>query len=142
MDLVSYAVSSVDLAFSSPINFSSVSSGDFSLDTPNGGLPQANLSPSLLNANALRILFPPQDTIGYYEIEAGPAIEDIYGLSMSTAYIGSFAFGVRSTAALGTSFTDLPVSAPVNLGGNHFSITFTPPGGNQQFFLLTVGLHP
>jgi len=38
----------------------------------------------------MRVSFPPQTTIGYYEVYAGPAIEDVYGGTMAGTYVGSF----------------------------------------------------
>jgi len=58
------------------------------------------------------------------------------------SYINSFKFGVRATPTLGSAFGDLVVPPPVNLGGNHFSITFPTPAQPQQFYVLTVALQP
>jgi hypothetical protein len=56
------------------------------------------------------------------------------------AYASYFQFGIRASVAVDSMFADLPVPAPVHLGGNTFSITFTPPAANQQFFYLTLAL--
>lgn len=64
------------------------------------------------------------------------------GFDWPASYINSFKFGVRATTALGSGFGDLVVPAPVNLGGNHFSITFPTPAQPQQFYVLTVALQP
>jgi hypothetical protein len=80
----------VDLTFGSLMNFSTAASGDFSLDTPIGLVPPSNFALSPTGLTNLRLSFPAQSSIGYYEIHAGPQIEDIYGQPMSTAYIGDF----------------------------------------------------
>lgn len=56
------------------------------------------------------------------------------------AYIGRFNFGVRHTADLTQPFTDLPVSAPVQVAGDEFKITFTAPGTPQHYYYLTLSL--
>src|SRR5207249_8850607 len=89
-DVVSYAVSYVDLTFDTPLDFGSASAADFVVDTPDGVLPQSSVSVSPLSLAALRISFPGQDTIGYYEIQAGPQIQDFYGMTMARAHLGSF----------------------------------------------------
>ena len=89
-DVVLYAVSNVDFTFSSPMNFLTASPDDFVLDTPNGVLPQGNIVVTALDLFSVRISFPAQDTIGYYEVHAGPQLEDVYGQPMAGMFIGSF----------------------------------------------------
>ena len=89
-DIVNSKVSSVDLTFSSLMNFTTAFSDDFSLDTPNGLLAPGSIQTTSSNLTAIHLTFPTQSDIGYYELQAGPLIEDIYGQTMPTAYIGSF----------------------------------------------------
>jgi hypothetical protein len=88
--VVSYAVSTVLLTFGSPMDATSLSSDDAVLDTPNGLLSDSNLAVSAQDLSSVLVSFPPQDTLGYYEIDAGPQIRDIYGLAMANTYVGSF----------------------------------------------------
>ncbi len=115
---VESAVSSVDLTFGSPMDFSSASPADFSLDTPNGLVTSNNITTTVLGLSTIRVLFPSQSTLGYYEIEAGPQISDIYGQPMAAAYIGSFAIvppvisgRVVDTNGLGVPFLTIQVSS-------------------------------
>ncbi|MDE3068269.1 MAG: hypothetical protein KGJ60_12045, partial [Verrucomicrobiota bacterium] len=55
-------------------------------------------------------------------------------------YVGRFNFGVRHTSDLGQPFTDLPVSAPVQISGDQFKITFTAPVAAQHYYYLTISL--
>jgi len=55
-------------------------------------------------------------------------------------FVNNFVFGVRASATVDSGFVDLPVGLPVNLGGDTFSINFTPPPSQAQFFFLTVML--
>jgi hypothetical protein len=57
------------------------------------------------------------------------------------AFIGQFTFGVRHTDDLSHPFADLPVSAPVNVSGDEFMITFALPATTEHFYFLTVALH-
>jgi hypothetical protein len=88
--VVSFAVSNVDLTFSSPIDLDSVSGANFRIFTPSGVLPQAQVTLSTPDPNTLQAGFPPQTQAGYYEIYLGPQVRDIYGVPLGTAYAGSF----------------------------------------------------
>src|SRR5947207_10984046 len=72
------------------MNGSTAGPTDFWLDTPNGLLPQSSFTTTTLDLSSVRVSFPPQNTIGYYEVYAGPAIEDVYGDQMAGTYVGSF----------------------------------------------------
>jgi hypothetical protein len=61
--------------------------------------------------------------------------------SWPAAYINRFNFGVEHTADLAQPFEALAVSAPVNVSGNEFMITFTLPNTIEHFYYLTVALH-
>ena len=56
------------------------------------------------------------------------------------AYMSSFVVGVRHTSDLTQPFTDLPVSAPVNVSGDEFRYPFTPPATPQHFYYVTISL--
>lgn len=56
------------------------------------------------------------------------------------AYMSSFVVGVRHTSDLTQPFTDLPVSAPVNVSGDEFKVSFTPPATPQHFYYVTISL--
>jgi hypothetical protein len=108
-DIVSSVVSYVDLTFDSLMNSNSISASDFTLDTPNGFLPQSSLTVTALDLNTIRISFPPQDTSGYYEVQAGPFIEDIYGVPMSATYVDSFVILPPVISGYVTDANGLPV---------------------------------
>ncbi len=57
------------------------------------------------------------------------------------AYIGNFDFGVRHSPAIGSPFSPLAVSLPINVSGNEFKVVFAAPGTPQHFYYLTVALH-
>jgi hypothetical protein len=126
--VVKSAVSYLDLTFGSPMNFSSAAPLDFSLDTPNGSLAPGSLTPSASDVSTLRVSFPAQSTLGYYQILAGPQIADIYGQNMSAAYLGSFAIipplisgRVVDTNGLGVPYLTIQVTSdafPILTDGN------------------------
>src|SRR5437899_10142264 len=95
--------------FGSPMNFSTASATDFTLDTPDGFVPQSSFSVSPTNLTTVRLGFPGQDALGYYEIQAGPQIEDIYGQPMSSAYDGSFVILPPVISGRVTDTNGLPV---------------------------------
>lgn len=55
-------------------------------------------------------------------------------------YIGEFNFGVRHTSDLSTPFVDLSVTAPENVAGDEFKMTFTLPATAHHFYYLTISL--
>jgi len=89
-DVVYYAVSNVVLTFGSPMDFSLLTGANLVVDTPNGELPGGGTSVSSLGLYQLEINFPAQNTVGYYDLQAGPPIKDIYGLPLLPEYVGSF----------------------------------------------------
>jgi hypothetical protein len=56
------------------------------------------------------------------------------------AYVSLFNFGVRHTADLTQPFANLSASLPVNVAGDEFKITITPPPTAQHFYYLTISL--
>jgi hypothetical protein len=88
--IVSFAVSNVDLTFSSPIDLNSVSGTNSLIITPSGVLPQTAVTLSTPDPDTLQARFPPQTDAGYYEIRLGPQVRDIYGAPIGAAYAGSF----------------------------------------------------
>ena len=128
--MVKSSVTYLDLTFGSPMNFSSAAPVDFSLDTPNGSLPPGSLTPTASGLSTLRVSFPAQSTLGYYQIQAGPQIADIYGQTMSAAYLGGFAIipplisgQVLDTNGLGVPYLTIQVSGdafPVLTDGSGF----------------------
>ena len=107
---VSYAVSNVDVTFGSPMNFSTASSSDVIVYSPIGEIPGGSVTAVPLDLYTLRFTFPPQTTVGYYEIDAGPAIEDVYGVNMANTYIGDFIINSPIISGLVTSTNGAPVS--------------------------------
>ena len=80
----------VDVTFGSLMNLTTAAATDFSLETPNGLVPPSSFQVFPSGFSSLRLSFPAQSAIGYYELQAGPQIEDIYGQVMSAAYVGDF----------------------------------------------------
>jgi hypothetical protein len=108
--VVSFAVSNVDLAFSSPIDLNSISGADFRITTPTGVLFQARVSLWFgLDPSALLADFPPQTEVGYYEIYLSPQVRDIYGVPIGMAYTGSFVVLAPSLSGRVTDTNGLPV---------------------------------
>ncbi len=109
----------VNLAFASPMNFSTAAASDFDLDTPNGLEPTSSFVVTPSNFTSLRLSFPAQNSVGYYELQAGPEIEDIYGQPMSAAYIGDFVILPPSISGRVTDANGHPVPY----------VTIRPDGG-------------
>jgi hypothetical protein len=109
-DLVSSVVSSVDLTFSSPLDVSSGLSTTVLVDTPSGSLPSGSVGVAVLNSTMLRISFPSQTNLGYYDFEISVANPDIYGALMPAPYFGSFIIWPASISGRVTDTNGLPVA--------------------------------
>lgn len=86
--VVSNAVGQVTLVFSEAVDALSVGADDIKLYAPYG--PVAPTSFALTTPTTLQITFPMQNVAGTYQLEVGPAINDLFGTPMSQVYTGSF----------------------------------------------------
>jgi len=111
--VVSNTVSYVDLNFSEVVIASSVSALDFVLITPNGPLPQGNLTTSVSGLTTVRVSFPQQNLVGDYRIEAGPDIQNLFGQPMSQVYTGAFTVVLPTISGTVTDTNGLPVPGVV-----------------------------
>src|SRR2546423_9065449 len=67
---------------------------DFVIVTASGPLRSTNLTLFVPGPNPLQLSFPPLNIPGNYRIEAGPALEDLFGQPMSQVYTGAFSITV------------------------------------------------
>jgi hypothetical protein len=134
-DVVFYAVSNIDLTFSSLMNPATVAPSDFLLNTPDGLMNQADQSVTALDMTSYRLSFPSLDTIGYYELSAGPAIEDIYGVTMASPNVGSFVIFPPTISGHVTDTNGLPVQFVTLRAGPDLLPVVTDIHGN---YLLEV----
>jgi len=58
------------------------------------------------------------------------------------AYVNDFNFGLRQGSDVEGPYMNLPVGAPVALGGDRFAFNVMLPAVQKQFFYLTVALRP
>jgi hypothetical protein len=115
--VVSYAVAYVDLTFGSPLDAATVPAATTQLDTPNGLLAPGTVTPASTGLSSVRVSFPSQGTVGYYELQLGPQVADIYGDSMAGTYVGSFVIlppvisgQVTDTNGVGVPYVTLRIS--------------------------------
>jgi hypothetical protein len=87
----------------------SISASDTLVDTPNGLLPGNSVTTTPTSLTTLRIGFPTQNTVGYYELQTGPQIQDIYGVPMADVYVGSFIIWPPIISGRVTDTNGLPV---------------------------------
>lgn len=152
-DLVFTEVHSVDLTFNSPLKLTSPMLAEASLDTPFGMLSESKLQVYALSATQLRVIFPAQATIGYYELELLTQNTDIYGATMTEPYVGSFIIWPPEISGHVYDTNNQPVPyVTLRLGGRQlptvtdrygaYSVelspdwfgTITPSKGNAVFF--------
>jgi hypothetical protein len=135
-NVVFYAVSNVDLTFSSLMNPATVAPTDFLLNTPDGLMNQADQTVTALDMTSFRLSFPPLDTIGYYELSTGPAIEDIYGDPMAAANVGSFVIFPPTISGQVTDTNGLPVQFVTMRAGPDFLPVVTDVQGKYSIEVI------
>jgi len=111
------------------MNLGLVSGASLTVDTPNGPLPSG--SPATLSAGpyTLQVTFPPQNTIGYYDIQVGQQFRDIYGVPLSPTYVGNWVILPPVISGQVTGTNDLPVPY----------VTIHPSGGLDPVLTDTNG---
>src|SRR5262249_28890718 len=88
--IISYAVSSIHLSFSSPLDQSSVSNTSVLLVGPDGAILSPGSHLGALSPTDFDLTFPTQNTVGYYELGIPAGLKDIFGVTLSQPYQGSF----------------------------------------------------
>ena len=84
------AVGSADVVFNQVVRSASFTPADVIITTPSGQIPINDITVTPLAAAGFRISFPPQATVGTYQIQVGPQVENLYGGEMAAVYSGGF----------------------------------------------------
>lgn len=84
MGIVKRAVGAFDIFFSGQLNPTSVVSAKYIITTPNGVVSSNAVSVSSPSLNSIHLSFPAQNTVGTYEFQIGPGVENLYGLPLPT----------------------------------------------------------
>ncbi len=138
-------VSSVTLTTSS--QFAQVgfpfTTSDFTILTPAGTLPVTNAFVSMLNSypqdvSQITLTFYPQTAVGTYTVEVNPGEADIYGLSLSTNYVGSFAITQPILSGTITDTNSNPISG-VTIQPDGGLTAATSDGNGNYFLTLPAG---
>jgi hypothetical protein len=109
---IAYPTNAVSLTFNQPINPASISPASLVITTPNGPVPASDLVVSVTGDTQVNISFPVQRTVGAYSIQAGPPIQNIYGIPMAAPYSGTFSM---IAPAVPLSVAAGPLGASLNL---------------------------
>ncbi len=145
-------VSSVNLNFDDLLNPASVSASDFTLVTPSGTLAASNLSVTVTGPSSVQVIFPTQNLLGNYTIEASTAIASMFGQPLAQPYSGTFSIFLPAISGTVTDTNGTPVSGVLlqpnggltgittDINGNYslgvptgWSGTVTPSLGTSMF---------
>jgi hypothetical protein len=126
---VSNAVSSVIVYFNDAPNPSTVSANSFVLTAPNGPVPTASLSVTMLTSSSYQISFPAQTAIGTYSLSVVATVFDLYGRVLSPAYTGTFNVSLPAVQGTITDGSGNPLPG-VLLQPSVGSTTTTDTNGN------------
>ncbi len=148
---VSNTVSSVDLFFTEAVDPASVSAATFTLTTPAGVIPTANLSAATLTwaPSAVRVSFPVQNLPGNYSLQVATTLTNILGQPLAQTFTGNFTIALPTISGTVNDTNGAPVAgvlvqpdggltgATTDVNGN-YSVG-VPPGWNGS---LTPSLDP
>jgi hypothetical protein len=135
--IVSNAVSSVVLYFNDAPNPNSFSGSDVSLTAPNGPLPAGSFSVSMLSSASYLVSFPQQTAVGNYTLTVGTNIDDLYGQSMASAYMGTFSVSLPVIEGTITDTNGDPVAGVLlQASGGLSSTSTTDTNGNYALGFL------
>jgi hypothetical protein len=86
--VVTYPVSTVSLALNSPVDPTSLSSGDVTITTPAGTVSPESVGVTAPTPTTIALSFPAQSAVGGYQIQVNA--QSIFGLPMPAPYAGGF----------------------------------------------------
>jgi len=72
------------------VNLMTVANANIVLTTPGGIISQPALDVAAVSLANLRLTFASQNTLGFYQVQIPPTLQDIFGARMDQAYQGSF----------------------------------------------------
>ncbi len=136
--LITGAVSSAEVDFSTPMNPYSFTAGDVSLTGP-GGLVMSNLNPVALTHCWFRIDFPTLTAQGDYTLTVGPQVQDLFGQPMSEAFTGTFSIAWATVQGSVTDSNGLPVPGVLLQPDGGFAGATTDTNGNYVLALPAAG---
>lgn len=86
---VTYAITSVDFSFNTPVNPYTVFGSDAAVMTPSGPLSSGDVILTSPNPTTVRVSFPPQSIEGSYTFSFGSQLQDLYGQPVSQVCTGA-----------------------------------------------------
>jgi hypothetical protein len=125
-------VSFVDLTFNEVVNNYAVSASGFTLNTPNGPLPQINLSAFALSPSTVRVSFPPQSTPGDYLFQLSSGVTSLLGQPISQVYTGMFTIVLPTISGAVTNSSGQGVAGVLMQPNDVFAGVTTDANGNYS----------
>jgi hypothetical protein len=133
------AVSSAQLVFSSPVDAQTLTYPNLFLTAP-GGVVVSNISASALNPYRFQLGFdPPQTAQGDYTLTVGPQVLDLFGQPLSQVYTGAFTIAWATVQGTVTDTNGLPVADVVLQPDGGVPATTTDTNGNYVLGLPPAG---
>jgi hypothetical protein len=137
--IVTYAISSVELTFNTPINLYAVSSSDAAVTTPAGPLSSGDVTLSPTGPTSVRVSFPPQTAEGSYSLSFGSQLQSLYGQPMSQVYTGSFAIAWPVIQGVVTDSQNRPVTGVLLQPDGGLAATRSDASGSYSLKVLPSG---
>ena len=103
------AVSSVEVVFNQAVRSETFTPADVALIAPSGPIPVGDITVTALSSATFRIGFPLQTTVGTYQVQVGPHLENLYGEEMAAACVGGFAITKPVIAGFVKRANDIPL---------------------------------
>ena len=132
------AVSSAEIVFSTPMNPYSVVAPNIWLTAP-GGLAVSNLTATAISPYEFQITFPAQTAAGNYALTVGPQVVDVLGQPLAQVYTGTFSIGWAVVQGTITDTNGLPVAGVLLQPDGAVPATTTDTNGNYVLGVPPVG---
>jgi hypothetical protein len=126
----------VELTFSSPVAPNSISNSSITLQTPTGMISPPNLRFVQVSPTQFQVTFDALNLPGNYQIQITPGLADIFGVSMSEAYLGNFTIQAPVISGHVIDTNNLPVSGVSLTTSGEFPPALTDTNGAYSLQVL------
>ena len=130
--IVSNVVSVIDLTLSEAVNSYTEGPSGFTLNTPNGPVPQADINAFASGVSTVRVIFPAQNTPGDYSFQVSSGIDSLLGQPLSQVYTGAFTIVLPIISGTVTDTNGQGIAGVLLQPSDVFSGATTDTNGNYS----------
>jgi hypothetical protein len=122
----------IDLTFSEAVNSYTEGPSGFTLNTPNGPVPQADIAAFASGVSTVRVMFPAQNTPGDYSFQVSSGIDSLLGQPLSQVYTGAFSISLLVISGTVTDTNGQGIAGVLLQPSDIFAGVTTDTNGNYS----------